>query len=165
MASETFHIKASARQMTWLAPVIGFVVGVALFVFAGPVSEQAGDMSPTAAKRLMNILGVLALAGGMYFVYNAFQVGRSFLTLSDKGVNLNNRWIAKWSDIESVDEEAIDIDAKGVTVNTKYKLWIKYIDQQERKTKKFCIVSDFEGYKFIKERIMNRVAAKTTTDG
>jgi len=165
MATETFRVKGGARQLVWLAPVVCFVCSIASCAIAYPVSQQAGDMSPAAAMCVMIILSILMFGGGIYFIYSAYVTGRSILTLSDEGVNLNNRWIAKWGDIESVDEEDIDIEAKGVKVTTEHRLWIKYIDQQERKATKFAIPSSFEGYEYIKERIMNNVAASKGAKG
>jgi len=164
MTSETFYLKSSARQQVWLIPVICFIAGIAAFAMAGPVSEQAGDMSPAAAKLVMNILAFLLIGGGIYSVYQASRSGKIFLALSETGINLDNRWVAKWSDIESVDEEAVDIKAKGVKVGTKYKLWIRYLDQQAQQVRKFFISSDFEGYPFIKERILSQVAARTDSN-
>ncbi len=156
MASETFHLKQGAARPLWRGVGLCVILGIAAIAFAGPVSEDVGDMSPGTARAIMVVIGLLLLAGGGYFAYLALQSGKWFLTLSDQGMNLNNKWTFSWMDIESVEEEAIPIKAAGVTTSTKYKLSIRYLDQRERKVKKTFIASDVEGYEFIKARVMGK---------
>ncbi len=103
-------------------------------------------------------MGLLCF-GFAAFMGKTLSSGPQFVTLSDEGVNINNKAVFLWDDIETVKEEDVNIRARGITIKKKQILF-RYADQQSGKIVSASIMSDFEGYHFIREKVKKYTGSK-----
>lgn len=107
--------------------------------------------------------GVIMLAVGLIMAGVAYYMVRKgggpggFVALTAEGINISGKAMIRWDAIDSVQEEDWEQDLRYVSVKKK-RLRIRYADQAAGTMKEdIRIHSDFEGYPFIRERIMRVV--------
>lgn len=142
---ETFYLKSSAVTKQYV--VIGFITLFGLFFVILAISLE--DI-------ITGLIGLVFLIGAG-FVYRKNFGTKSYVALSDDGVNVNGKVVILWDDIENVTEEEYKEDYKYVSANKK-RICIRYANRQKGKIDQALITEDFEGYSYLKEKIISKVA-------
>ena len=147
---ETFYEKQTA--VTKHIVITGFLalLGVVLLIIA--ISD---------ADFIVGFIGVLFLVGA-FFTYRKNFGSKSFVTLSDDGVNINGKVVILWDDIENVTEEDYKENYRYITVNKK-RIRIRYANRRAGKIDEALISDDLEGYSYLKEKIIREVANLKTS--
>ena len=112
---------------------------------------QLIDDTPSAGI-LLGLVGLVFAGLGVSFVRKKTG-SKSYIKLTDDGLDLNGTLFIKWSDIAELEEGMVDeTDSKYFTVKQKA-LHIKYVDNTKNVLRIAAITEDYEGYQYICSRI------------
>lgn len=151
---DTFRLKKGTLVGSTLGGVFFLVIGVGFCCFMAYLAIEQED---TTAAIVGAVIGLLAIGMGALGIYGGTTGAKNFIALSDDGINFGNKTIILWDDIENAHEEDVNIQARGVTIKKK-QVVIRYADRKEGKVKQAQIISDYEGYDFMREKILRRLS-------
>ena len=148
--TDRFYLKKGAVRFGKVRVLLGVIISLFAIVF-GIIMAQ----SQTGAGVVVILCGVFFLGVTIYLMTKRTGTNQ-FVELSPQGININNEKLISWGDVEKVEEEEYEEDYEYLTAKKK-KLVIVHVNRQKNVMEKAQIVSDYENYPVIKEKIYKSI--------